>query len=243
MDWRGSANIWRPHSPLPNSVLDYPDGFAFGRTVHWRCLRPARLNSPERPPMTTNRTDPHAGFVDPATLPRGPRGLPCCRRCGREVEAPRQTFCSESCLHEHLLRTSQAYARRCVEERDRGICQRCGRDTRLLTEIYRWAKQHYDDLFPCLAHLRAWGGPWFQRRVFSHFFHGDLATVIGVTRTGGAWEMDHEIPVAEGGGECGLENLRTLCVPCHRKVTRDLRRRLARRPKDPETSPYPTLFV
>ena len=27
-------------------------------------------------------------------------------------------------------------------------------------------------------------------------------------------------PVAEGGGESGLDNLQTLCVPCHAKKTR-----------------------
>lgn len=41
------------------------------------------------------------------------------------------------------------------------------------------------------------------------------------------WEMDHIVPVVEGGGSCGLENLRTLCVPCHRAVTAELKRRLA----------------
>lgn len=41
------------------------------------------------------------------------------------------------------------------------------------------------------------------------------------------WEMDHTVPVVEGGGECGLENLRTLCLEHHRKVTNELRMRLA----------------
>lgn len=43
------------------------------------------------------------------------------------------------------------------------------------------------------------------------------------------WEVDHIVPVAEGGGECGLDNVRTLCIPCHRKVTAELRRRLRQR--------------
>lgn len=40
------------------------------------------------------------------------------------------------------------------------------------------------------------------------------------------WEVDHIVPVVEGGGECGMDNLRTLCVPCHRQVTRELMQRL-----------------
>jgi 5-methylcytosine-specific restriction endonuclease McrA len=44
---------------------------------------------------------------------------------------------------------------------------------------------------------------------------------------GQGWHMDHIVPVAEGGGSCGLDNLRTLCIPCHRIVTADLKRRLA----------------
>jgi hypothetical protein len=36
------------------------------------------------------------------------------------------------------------------------------------------------------------------------------------------------MPVVEGGGECDLENIRTLCLICHRRATGDLRRRLAK---------------
>jgi 5-methylcytosine-specific restriction protein A len=43
------------------------------------------------------------------------------------------------------------------------------------------------------------------------------------------WHMDHILPVVEGGGECGLENLRTLCIPCHKKETAELARRRAER--------------
>ena len=36
---------------------------------------------------------------------------------------------------------------------------------------------------------------------------------------GGLWDADHIIRVADGGGMCGLENIRTLCIPCHKSVT------------------------
>jgi hypothetical protein len=49
--------------------------------------------------------------------------------------------------------------------------------------------------------------------------------------------MDHVIPVCEGGGLCGLDGYRTLCIPCHRKVTAELRARLAKKNKRQLTLP------
>jgi 5-methylcytosine-specific restriction enzyme A len=40
------------------------------------------------------------------------------------------------------------------------------------------------------------------------------------------WDADHILPVAEGGGECDLGNLRTLCLICHREQTLLLQKRL-----------------
>jgi hypothetical protein len=37
------------------------------------------------------------------------------------------------------------------------------------------------------------------------------------------WDADHIVPVALGGGQCGLEGYRTLCLPCHRTATAELR--------------------
>ena len=42
------------------------------------------------------------------------------------------------------------------------------------------------------------------------------------------WEADHIVPVADGGGECGLENYRLLCRPCHVAVTLAWRARRTR---------------
>jgi 5-methylcytosine-specific restriction protein A len=35
------------------------------------------------------------------------------------------------------------------------------------------------------------------------------------------WDADHILPVVEGGGECDLTNLRTLCLKCHRQRHRE----------------------
>jgi 5-methylcytosine-specific restriction endonuclease McrA len=40
------------------------------------------------------------------------------------------------------------------------------------------------------------------------------------------WDADHIVPVIEGGGECDLENLRTLCLSCHRLAIEELRERM-----------------
>ena len=46
------------------------------------------------------------------------------------------------------------------------------------------------------------------------------------------WELDHITPVVEGGADCGLDNLRTLCWSCHKQETAALAgRRAARRAK------------
>jgi 5-methylcytosine-specific restriction endonuclease McrA len=39
------------------------------------------------------------------------------------------------------------------------------------------------------------------------------------------WDADHIVPVVEGGGECDLANIRTLCLKCHRAATLELRQR------------------
>jgi hypothetical protein len=50
------------------------------------------------------------------------------------------------------------------------------------------------------------------------------------------WAADHIVPVVEGGGECGIENIRTLCLGCHASVTKELRGRLKQIAGDAECS-------
>lgn len=63
-------------------------------------------------------------------------------------------------------------------------------------------------------------------------FHVNLKVLFYLKfllRFGLGRQADHELAVAEGGGCCGLANLRTLCTPCHRKETAALRLRLRRK--------------
>lgn len=155
--------------------------------------------------------------MDPAEVPKGPNGRNVCRWCALEVPKGRRTFCSEWCVHEWRLRTDMGYLREQVFDRDKGICAACGMDTE--AEWKRIQRLRGKRRWQVLTEWRLQGR---KRR--------DL------------WDADHIVPVAEGGGECDLSNIRTLCLKCHRKATAELRNRLrARRAQaTPAELPAPT---
>ena len=55
--------------------------------------------------------------------------------------------------------------------------------------------------------------------------------LLMLSPTGHLWQADHIVPVVEGGGECGLENIRTLCTSYHKSETAKLRKRMAGKPE------------
>jgi hypothetical protein len=142
------------------------------------------------------------GFADRSALPKGTNGRTLCRWCSLEVPPRRFTFCSAWCVHEWRLRSDPSYLRQQVLLRDRGICAICRADTRAAYgELRRSRGSHRQKL------LARWGLQRLSRKTL--------------------WDADHILPVVEGGGECDLKNLRTLCLLCHRQQTLELRRRRA----------------
>jgi 5-methylcytosine-specific restriction endonuclease McrA len=123
-----------------------------------------------------------------------------CRWCGLQVPGGRYTFCSDWCVNEWRLRTNPGYVREQVLARDRGVCALCGTDT-----IAAWHELKRARGAHRLKLLTKWGLKGLNRQSL--------------------WDADHILPVAEGGGECDLDNMRTLCLICHRGVTAELRRR------------------
>lgn len=148
--------------------------------------------------MSTQRVMP-GGRADREELPKGENGRCLCRWCSLEVPVGRLTFCSDWCVEEWKLRSDPGYLRQRVFERDKGICAGCGIDC--VAELYR------------LKRLR--GGA--RLRATREWAMGGRKTL---------WDADHIVPVAEGGGECDLSNMRTLCLKCHRVHTDQLRQRL-----------------
>jgi 5-methylcytosine-specific restriction enzyme A len=141
------------------------------------------------------------GFAERASLQKGPSGRALCRWCNLEVPARRFTFCSDYCVNEWRLRTDPGYLREQVLARDRGVCALCGIDTRAAFAQIRRSRGTAR-----LKTLARWGLKKLTRNSL--------------------WDADHILPVAEGGGECDLENIRTLCLICHARETAALRLRL-----------------
>lgn len=157
------------------------------------------------------RVPKRAGWVNPKALPKGPNGRALCRQCGTEVPVGRVTFCGDPCVHEWKVRTQPRYARKQVEQRDAGVCSSCRLDTVVAQQL--WVR-----VWRRLGPLSYEDGRELRRLL-------DLPLSIANSW----WAMDHVVPVSEGGGSCGLENLRTLCHWCHREETRRLRARLKNR--------------
>jgi 5-methylcytosine-specific restriction enzyme A len=145
------------------------------------------------------------GRVKPGTLDTGPNGRSLCRWCNLEVPLGRLTFCSDWCVEEWKLRSDPGYLRERVLGRDRSICSICGLNC--ISEFRR------------IKRLR---GPARLKAIAEWGLQGRKSV----------WDADHITPVIEGGGECDLSNIRTLCLECHRRHTAELRERL-RKPQLP----------
>lgn len=171
-----------------------------------------------------------------ATLPptrRDPEGRPLCRWCGVLVPRGRQTWCSQACVDDYRMRSDPGWFRRQILKRDQGICVLCGTDTLAVERAYEAAKRSLDE-----ERMRRWSwaahpsdGPWCREaEEWATRERGLLrarARAIGYCTWRHTWEADHVLPVVEGGGECGLEGYRTLCLACHRRETAALARRRA----------------
>lgn len=144
-----------------------------------------------------------------------------CRWCGEPCKGRRSSFCSghptnyrrgqailvgEGCVHEWMLRSTPGYLRQEVFRRDRGVCAACGIDTIALKDL-TWR-------FPSPKAAERKGLVLTAVEVF-----GALGFSVSEAWGDGMWHADHVVPVERGGGLCGLDQMQTLCAPCHRRKT------------------------
>lgn len=129
-----------------------------------------------------------------------PRGV--CRWCGKKIRSKRRyAWCSQECVDEYTIRSSNAVARHLLYRRDKGVCARCKLDASALAGEIRAMPREV------ATALKAYWRLWHRKTL---------------------WDANHKTAVMDGGGCCGLDNYETLCVFCHRKVTAAQRARRAK---------------
>ena len=117
----------------------------------------------------------------------------------RRGEPDRRRRWHPACVDAYLESDPRTTRRRAYR-RDRGVCGGCGLDTYALRRTL-WAK---------------WGPP--GKRYRHRRQPPRLAEALrerGFVPGRSLWELDHVVPLVEGGGH-EEANLQTLCVPCHK---------------------------
>jgi len=158
-------------------------------------------------------------------LPKDAEGYWICRYCKKQISQGKRyrAWCSNKCSRNAEIRTYSDHARTALRKREQGVCKCCGEDTtlldhelRLLQSAIKWD----NDLLP------------EQRRLYKHV----LETLLTAMKAVGyncspkcyawstLWQMDHILEHADG-GTLDPDNLQTLCIPCHKKKTKQYMRK------------------
>lgn len=166
----------------------------------------------------------------------GPNGrFLCSCGCGREAQPPRKTWYSQECIDEYLVRKDGAHLRAKTFERDQGICAACGIDAEKIQRRRRRVLRKLTDapVTSCLARMsgkdpkRIWGRDKFGVTGIEELNRRYAVRGWPKDPDQSHWEADHIVEVVKGGGACGLDNIQTLCRPCHLVKTRKLHRERA----------------
>ncbi|KAL3617824.1 hypothetical protein CASFOL_038145 [Castilleja foliolosa] len=140
---------------------------------------------------------------------------PLCKLCqtpckGNNAKTPQyfeDLFCGLDCFEEYRSRTSNRFIREELFKIEHGICTNCKLNCPRLVKDLKVLQIEKRQ-----AHIRK-----MAPKIAKH--NKLLDKLVHDPTQGNAWHADHIIPVYKGGGECKLENLRTLCVACHADVT------------------------
>lgn len=177
--------------------------------------------------MSKNRRQSAKRIKDPEG------GFLCSCGCGRKPQPPRRTWYSQACVHEWKVKNDPQYVRLQLLERDKGVCAACGTDVealrfrlRRLSRIARgWSTIRNPGMCGKVRREKMeWLARWCRDRGYP-----------SPMENRSWWDADHILEVVKGGGQCGMDNYQTLCIPCHKAKTAKLARERAlerRRHKD-----------
>lgn len=149
---------------------------------------------------------------------KGPNGKCLCKFCRKEVPPGRRRYwCSQECVDE--LNRQSGTPRELAYRRDGGVCAHCGADCERLERVRDYLK------YRAKVTWYHWAIEKDRKKARPKWLNSFRAKFPWANRH--TWEADHETPVIEGGGEIGMDNIRTLCVPCHHVQTKMLHQRLS----------------
>lgn len=123
-----------------------------------------------------------------------------------------------------LSRFRQGWVRRELSRLERGVCVACQLDCRELVRRLQAVPRGSKGWRARREELLRERAPGF---FLDPKHRSYVDRLVDRADEGNAWNGDHIVPVYKGGGECGVENLRTLCVVCHAKVTAEQARERA----------------
>lgn len=141
-----------------------------------------------------------------------------CPRCGKINEAKYATWHPE-CVHLYKMEHWPSYVADEAWRTKPHVCVRCWINLDLMTEAYDRYIEQYKGPGDRPGHH--WSNAGYNAA-------WDLMVKYGFKRRSSFWEANHIVARHEGGGTLGLDNIEIVCVPCHKDITTEQRRRWAK---------------
>lgn len=154
-----------------------------------------------------------------------------------KVQTDAVLFCGGQCREDFFVKKSSSSLRYVVRSADDGVCNSCHIDCeKLCSELLSVS---------CSASSGARAASWSstrsdsvleaRRRIVERYhpllmqFPRLVERLVRQPLPGHLWHADHILPVSQGGGECTIENIQTLCVACHQLKTQEDMKRLKKK--------------
>jgi len=167
-------------------------------------------------------------------------GYYLCRLCESPCPENERQWCSEACLKRYLTLSHGTFVRAQLAERDHGVCAECGVDAAQMDAALADLKA--DLLHPLLMTIHPMIVTTLKAEGWTSVKCRGRGSYPDAIEFSSCWEAHHVQSVVDGGGECGLENYRTLCFVCHKKISAEQasRRAQLRRANKREAKPVPS---